>query len=80
MKKNNLSALGLAILICGAMLMSYGLYLKEVVLKPLGLGQDESIVALPFLIFTDDALRYSIQDAQNDIRRVAYLRPYSFGT
>ena len=65
MKKNLFAILGLAILISGAMLMSFGAYLKLAVLKPLGLGQDESIVALPFLIFTDDALRYSIEDARN---------------
>lgn len=65
MKKKYCAILGLAILISGAMLMSFGAYLKLAVLKPLGLAQDESIVALPFLIFTDDALRYSIEDARN---------------
>ena len=65
MKKKHFAILGLAILISGAMLMSFGAYLKVAVLKPLGLAQDESIVALPFLIFTDDALRYSIEDARN---------------
>lgn len=67
MKKNHFAVLGLAILISAAMLLSYGTYLKYVVLKPLGLGQDESVAALPFLIFTDDALRYSIEDARNGV-------------
>ena len=73
MKKKHYAILGLAIVISGAMLMSFGAYLKYAVLKPMNLGQEESIVALPFLIFTDDALRYSIEDARNGVDDDYYL-------
>jgi lysophospholipase L1-like esterase len=65
MKKNHLLALGCAILVSGAMLLGFGAYLKLAVLEPLGIATDEDIAALPFLIFTDDALRYSIEEALN---------------
>lgn len=65
MKKNHLLALGCAILISGAMLLGVGAYIKLALLEPLGIASDENIAALPFLIFTDDALRYSIEEAMN---------------
>lgn len=63
MKKRFL-ALGIAILLTAAVLFGQGIYLKYWVLKPLGLGQEESALALPFLLMTDDGLRYAIRQAQ----------------
>ena len=65
MSNKHFTALGIAILVTGAMLLSAGVYLKFAVFGPYGLAEDESIAALPFLYFTDDALRYALEEAQN---------------
>ena len=65
MNNKHYTVLGIAILATGAMLLSAGLYLKLAVFGPHGLAEDESIAALPFLYFTDDALRYALEEAQN---------------
>lgn len=65
MNNKHFAALGIAILVTGAMLLSAGVYLKLAVFGPYGLAEDESIAALPFLYFTDDALRYALEEAKN---------------
>lgn len=56
-------SLGIAILACAAMLAGVGAYLKYDVLKPLGIYQDKSIFELPFLMQSDDYLRFMVENA-----------------
>lgn len=48
------------ILVSGA-----GVYIKNVVLKPFGLYQQESVLAVPFLLMSDDAAQYILKAAKN---------------
>ena len=63
MKKRYLALL-CAIGITLALVTMTGVYLKFIVLLPLGLGQDEYAVALPFRLLTDEGLRYALRLAQ----------------
>lgn len=52
----------LAMLVLSSLLLAAGgAYIKYEVLQPLGLYQDKSIMELPFLMFTDDALTYMLR-------------------
>lgn len=61
--KKRVIALLCALVISAVAVMGVGAYIKYVVLLPLGLGQEHSIVELPFLMLTDEGLRYSVEDA-----------------
>lgn len=54
----------LAMLVISSLLVAgAGAYIKYEVLEPMGLYQDKSIMELPFLLATDDALIYMVQAA-----------------
>lgn len=65
--KKRFFALGCAILISGAAIMGIGTYIKYDIMKPLGLGQDENVIALPFLLMADPGLRRSVEVAMNGV-------------
>lgn len=46
-----------------AALAGYGVYLKYDILQPMGLYQDKSIFELPFLMYSDDFLRFMVEHA-----------------
>lgn len=50
--------------VCFALVMGAGLSLKYIVLRPLGIAQDQYAAALPFLLFSDPGLRMQIAQAQ----------------
>ena len=60
MKKRYI-ALGIGILLVGAMVLGVGVYFKYSVFKPVGLYQEESAAALPFMLLADGRM-------QNDLR------------
>lgn len=53
----------IAIVLVAAILGCYGSHLKYDVLKPMGLYQDKSIFELPFLMYSDDFLRFMVDNA-----------------
>lgn len=55
--------LGIAILAGAATVAGVGAYLKYDVLKPLGLYQEMSIFELPFLMHSDEALKFMVEHA-----------------
>lgn len=57
-------ALGIAILVSAAMLACAGAYLKFCVLKPLDIYQDKSVFELPFLMHSDEYLRFMVENAE----------------
>lgn len=57
-------ALGIAILVSAAVLACTGAYLKFGVLKPLNLYQDKSVFELPFLMHSDEYLRFMVENAE----------------
>ena len=64
MKKRYLALL-CAIVITLILVTGIGIYLKFIVLLPLGLGQEDLAVALPFRMLADEGLRYSVRLAMN---------------
>ncbi len=63
--KNRYLALLCAIVITLILVTGIGIYLKFIVLLPLGLGQEDLAVALPFRMLADEGLRYSVRLAMN---------------
>lgn len=63
MKKRHF-ALGAAIVLVAAILGASGTYLKYNILKPLGIYQDKSIFELPILMYTDEYLRFQVENAE----------------
>lgn len=61
--KKRIQALLCAIVISGAMLLGLGACLKYLLLAPMGLGEGESPIALPFLLLADAGLRRAVKDA-----------------
>lgn len=61
MKLRHLS-LGVAILVSAACVAGVGVYLKYDILKPYDLYQDKSVFELPFLIHSDEALKYMLEE------------------
>ena len=64
MKLRHLS-LGIAILIAAAMVAGVGAYLKYGLLKPFDLYQDKSVFELPFLMYSDEALKFMVDELMN---------------
>ncbi len=60
MKKRTI-ALVTALVLSSLVVMGAGAYLKYEVLKPYDIAQDKNIVELPFLLMTDEALRYEVE-------------------
>ena len=60
MKKRTI-ALVTALVLSAVVLMLTGAYLKYEILAPYQIAQDKNIVELPFLLMTDDALRYEVK-------------------
>ena len=61
--KKRYFALGASIIAVAAIIGAYGTYLKFNVLKPLGIYQDQSIFALPFLMHSDKYLQFMVEHA-----------------
>lgn len=61
--KRRYTGLGLGILAFMAVVAGVGAYLKYDILRPLQLYQDKSIFELPFLIYSDDYLRFMVENA-----------------
>lgn len=64
MKLRHLS-LGIAILVSAAIVAGVGAYLKYGLLKPYDLYQDKSVFELPFLMHSDEALKFMIEELRN---------------
>lgn len=64
MKLRHLS-LGIAILVSAAIVAGVGAYLKFGLLKPYDLYQDKSVFELPFLMHSDEALKFMIEELRN---------------
>ena len=60
MKKRYI-ALGIGILLVGAMVLGIGVYFKYSVFKPLGLYQEESAAALPFMLLADGRMQKDLR-------------------
>lgn len=54
----------LAISVCALAVACRGAYLKFGVLRPLDLYQDKSVFELPFLMYSDDFLRFMVENAE----------------
>lgn len=63
MKKRTIAFL-CALVICALAVMGMGAYLKYHVLSVVDMGVEYNIVELPFLMLTDEALRYTVEYAQ----------------
>lgn len=66
MKKRKFLLLPLLLLISAIVVGSAGAYLKYQVLKPLGLCQDQSVFAVPFIMLTDEGVQYSLHNAKKE--------------
>lgn len=64
--KKRLVALLSAIVLCGALLLGVGIYLKYQILKPLGLYQQEFAAALPFMLLANPGMREDIRRAREE--------------
>lgn len=84
--KKRFYALGIALLISGAIVAGVGTFLKYCVLRSYTVVQEKSAVALPFALLADDGMRYILRNemtgsatkpaSQSDpIREPAALRP-----
>lgn len=65
MKKKS-SLLLLLLVVTAVLIAAVGAYLKFVVLKPLGLYQEKNIIAVPFLLMTDEETQYTLRMAQQE--------------
>ncbi len=65
MKVRNMFLAGLLVFSGFAMAMT-GVVVKFVLLEPLGLSRQETVVELPFVLLRDDGLRYVITDLRRD--------------
>lgn len=59
--KNKLLTLLCLLTVSALIVASLGAYLKFAVLHPLELYQDESVIAVPFLLLSDDAVKFALQ-------------------
>lgn len=63
MKKRHF-VLPIAIVVLAAILAGFGAHLKYSILKPLDLYQDKSVFELPFLMYSDEYLRFLVEHAE----------------
>ena len=73
--KRRFAVLGIAIAVCGAVLAGAGMYFKYAVLKPLDVGQDYSVLSIPFALLRDDVLKGQIETAREFQNRVPTEEP-----
>jgi len=64
--KKRYGALLWMLIITAVLIAAFGAWLKYTVLQPLGLYQEESVIAVPFLLTADEEAKYTLQAAQND--------------
>lgn len=64
--KKRVIALVCALVISSLAVMAVGAYIKYEILKPYGLGQDKSIMELPFLMLTDEDLQFNLELARQE--------------
>jgi hypothetical protein len=66
----------LILLLVSAVLVALaGGYLKYGMLKPLGIAREESVIAMPFVLMSDDALQFLVEMKQEEQRNAATEPP-----
>lgn len=63
-----------AISVCAIFVACRGAHLKYGILRPLGLYQDKSVLELPFLMHSDDFLRFMVENA-DELRQMEQETP-----
>lgn len=73
--KKKYTALLWMLIVTAVLIAALGAYLKWAVLGPLGLYEEESIIAVPFLLAADEQTQYTLQNLQKQDEPVIEAKP-----